>query len=130
MSSLRRKAVIGTVGVLAAGGAFLALGPAGASGSTHSSSVTLRYTTGHFTGKVSSDTSDCTVGRRVIVFKRGAHSTHNPAVGSAITNANGFYRISYPPTSGVYYAVTRKVTLPGYSNTVCENARSFLIVIS
>jgi hypothetical protein len=130
ISSLRHKAVIGSVAVLAAGGAFLALGPAGASGSTHTSSVTVKYSGGHFSGKVASDTADCTIGRRVIIFKRGAHSTHNPTVGTATTNASGFYRLTSPPTSGVYYAVTRQVSLPGYANTVCGKARSSLIVIS
>jgi hypothetical protein len=130
MDGIRRKAVIGTVGVLAAGGAFLALGPSAASGSVHASTVSLRYVSAQssFQGRVGSDTADCKVGRKVTVFKKvGAGKV---AVGSKDTNTKGFYRLHAPETAGTYYATIRKVTLPGYSNTVCGKATSRLRVIS
>ena len=46
------------------------------------------------------------------------------------SDVHGFYRIGYPLTPGVYYTSTRQMTLPGYSNTVCERATSFFRVIS
>ena len=126
----RRKLVVGTIGVLAAGGGLLALGPAAASGATHASSVSLQYVPGHhqFQGKVKSDTPDCEIGRSVTLFAKTAG--HHTAVGSAHTNYHGFYKIGFPLTPGVYYATARSMTLPGYSNTVCERATSFFRVIS
>lgn len=153
---VRRKLVVGTVGVLAAGGTFLALGPAAANGSTHSSTISLHYVRGQsaFQGKVKSDTTDCIIGRSVLLFQKTVpsheghrgesreeereaghdreHSVrqHSVEVGSSQTNIHGFYRIPFPLTPGVYYTVARQMSLPGYSNTVCGRAVSILRVIS
>jgi hypothetical protein len=51
-------------------------------------------------------------------------------VGSGTTNGKGFFRISYPVNSGIYYATVKKISLPGYSNTVCSKASSTVRVIS
>ena len=126
----RRKLMVGAAGVLAAGGGLLVLGPAAASGSTHASTITLHYVSGQtsFQGRVKSDTPDCEIGRSVTLFAKTAG--HHTAVGSAHTNYHGFYKIGFPLTPGVYYATARSMTLPGYSNTVCERATSFFRVIS
>ena len=126
----RRKLVVGTVGVIAAGGGLLVLGPAAASGSTHASTINLHYVPGQadFQGKVKSDTSDCEIGRAVTLFQKTASG--KTAIASTRTNFHGWYHIPFPATPGVYYVAARTMTLPGYSNTVCERAVSFLRVIS
>jgi hypothetical protein len=130
---MRRKVVVGAVGVLAAGGALTALGPAFAGGTTHSSSISARYVTKNhaFQGRVASDTTDCIIGRAVTLFKKtGPHHSQNTAIGSTHTNFVGFYRIPAPEVAGVYFTSVRKVHLPGYSGTVCDKAASSLQVIS
>jgi hypothetical protein len=130
ISGVRRKVVVGTVGVLAAGGAFWALGPSAASGSTHASTITLRYLTANtsFQGHVRSDTPDCMAGRTVTVYAKVAGP--DPVIGTSSTSASGFYRVRYPITPGTYYSAVKKNKLPGYSDTVCSKATSVLRVVS
>jgi hypothetical protein len=127
---LRRKVAVGTIGVVAAGGAFLAIGPSSASGSTHASTVTTKYftSTHSFQGRVHSDTHDCERGRSVTVYKKVGNNS--VAVGTKVTNIAGFYRIPAPLVAGTYWAVAKRMTLPGYSSTVCARAVSSLRVIS
>jgi hypothetical protein len=125
--------VVGAVGVLAAGAALTALGPAFAGGSTHSSSVSARYSTANqaFSGRVASDTTDCIIGRTITLYKKtGPQHGDVVAMGSAHSNFEGFYRIAAPEVAGVYFASVRKEHLPGYSATVCNAAASSLQVIS
>ncbi len=135
---MARRMLVGTIAVLALGVAFMAIGPAGAEGSTRSS-ISLSYSTSRqaFRGQVASRRSNCMVDRNVTVYRTAGHSAKNEghggkggdqgdavAVGSTNTGRRGFYSIAYPQRPGVYFASVQKVSLTGYRHTVCDGATS------
>jgi hypothetical protein len=142
LSGSRRKIAAGTMAVVAVTGAFLAIGPAAASGSTRSSLISLRYSgRDHaFEGRVTSHALDCEGGRKVTLFKKSSKpgKSHGSkknvsgptAVGSTITNSHGSYLIKYSNTAGRYYTVVKQARLTGYQHGVCAKGVSDVVTIS